>query len=228
MKTAAIRILQVSIHAPAWGATAKHALALALDKFQSTPPHGGRRPLYHIILIAHYVSIHAPAWGATVKSRSTVKYDEFQSTPPHGGRHFRFWNDIAGNMFQSTPPHGGRRRSGLPYRYRHAVSIHAPAWGATEIRENPRPIQLVSIHAPAWGATIKSGIYDPGCFCFNPRPRMGGDTLTSLARRSFAFQSTPPHGGRPCGISQWRAVGGFNPRPRMGGDKNRKENHLIY
>ena len=33
------------------------------------------------------------------------------------------------------------------------VSIHAPAWGATSLT-NPRGwVTLVSIHAPAWGAT---------------------------------------------------------------------------
>ena len=33
------------------------------------------------------------------------------------------------------------------------VSIHAPAWGATEFAAYIDPIVIVSIHAPAWGAT---------------------------------------------------------------------------
>ncbi len=77
---------------------------------------------------------------------------------------------------------------------------------------------------------------------FNPRPRMGGDTLRPCTRSAWrVFQSTPPHGGRRemmdsetffFGVSihapAWGATSstprssrkatGFNPRPRMGGD----------
>ena len=35
-----------------------------------------------------------------------------------------------------------------------AVSIHAPAWGATEIGRAIESEDIVSIHAPAWGATL--------------------------------------------------------------------------
>ena len=34
------------------------------------------------------------------------------------------------------------------------VSIHAPAWGATEQRVLPLLSDIVSIHAPTWGATL--------------------------------------------------------------------------
>ncbi len=34
-----------------------------------------------------------------------------------------------------------------------AVSIHAPAWGATQSEIANNAITTVSIHAPAWGAT---------------------------------------------------------------------------
>ena len=35
------------------------------------------------------------------------------------------------------------------------VSIHAPAWGATQLLLDMEDMQPVSIHAPAWGATIR-------------------------------------------------------------------------
>ena len=35
----------------------------------------------------------------------------------------------------------------------HAVSIHAPAWGATSFNPEDGAFVAVSIHAPAWGAT---------------------------------------------------------------------------
>ena len=79
-------------------------------------------------------------------------------------------------IFQSTLPHGERRTLQTRIRGNNAISIHAPAWGATigdeKIKRvkkhfNPRSrmgsdnditgyvsARLISIHAPAWGATI--------------------------------------------------------------------------
>ena len=39
----AITHFEVSIHAPTWGATGCHVAAAPCRRFQSTPPHGGRR-----------------------------------------------------------------------------------------------------------------------------------------------------------------------------------------
>ena len=78
----------VSIHAPARGATGRHAGGPAAQ-FRSTPPRGGR-----------------PALGA-----SSPRPGMFRSTPPRGGRR----RDVAvldGRCeFRSTPPRGGRRRT---------------------------------------------------------------------------------------------------------------------
>ena len=55
--------------------------------------------------------------------------------------------------------------------------------------------------------------------CFNPRPRMGGDVLKmTLETCRIKFQSTPPHGGRRWEAELLLLEFGFNPRPRMGGD----------
>ncbi len=99
----------VSIHAPAWGATSVQGVGKAGRAFQSTHPHGVRRSPRHcrhnrpcfnprtrmgcdVFLPSHnrcvVVSIHAPAWGATTK---------------------RIEQQLA-----------------------RVVSIHAPAWGATQ------------------------------------------------------------------------------------------------
>ena len=83
-----IGAINVSIHAPAWGATPALQWQCEVKMFQSTPPHGGRLELLlSIIMIQRFqstpphggrheaasvakaleeVSIHAPAWGATV------------------------------------------------------------------------------------------------------------------------------------------------------------------
>ena len=56
--------------------------------------------------------------------------------------------------FQSTHPGGVRQPGPCLYGRKSSISIHAPAWGATD---RPRALviitQAISIHAPAWGAT---------------------------------------------------------------------------
>ena len=57
--------------------------------------------------------------------------------------------------FQSTRPRGARLSSASPDFNSSSVSIHAPAWGATELDRKALAEHMVSIHAPAWGATLK-------------------------------------------------------------------------
>ena len=146
---------QVSIHAPAWGATLILRQNYAHTMFQSTHPRGVRR-----------------AGGRHGADRCA----KFQSTHPRGVRRQDSGASSMADRFQSTHPRGVR----LPLRTVNSVSqfvsIHAPAWGATKTRrenveticsfnqrtrvgcDNRGEIVLaprtdVSIHAPAWGAT---------------------------------------------------------------------------
>ena len=117
-----------------------------------------------------------------------------------GGIHFR-----SALWFQSTHPRGVRPHAGAGRYLLRLVSIHAPAWGATEQgavvvehalhpfqSTHPRgvrptrediicPVTMVSIHAPAWGATLTTLAFDP---------------------LAVKFQSTHPRGVRlfPCFI----------------------------
>ena len=118
-------VIDVSIHAPAWGATASSRLPAMLN----------------------VVSIHAPAWGATLPIRQKPNTGGFQSTHPHGVRQFlvdrrlkefsfnprtRMGCDLvnvdsnaSGNVFQSTHPHGVRL-------------YYAPKTGRSSLCFNPR------------------------------------------------------------------------------------------
>ena len=58
--------------------------------------------------------------------------------------------------FQSTRPRGARLDFSLKLIYNIIISIHAPAWGATDIDIVDVMSNAISIHAPAWGATILS------------------------------------------------------------------------
>ena len=110
----------------------------------------------------------------------------------------RFMRRMGFIVFQSTHPRGVRPLLQASPDLRASVSIHAPAWGATQDLEEPLPLSLVSIHAPAWGAT---------CVC--------AGLLSGIIR----FQSTHPRGVRLGQImSIRRSLPSFNPRTRVGCD----------
>ena len=229
----------VSIHAPAWGATVG-----AL---------GGQAEVV--------VSIHAPAWGATKAAPSRSRPTAFQFTLPHGER----LDDGSrrGQLlpFQFTLPHGERRvAQSCPAA---VCSFNSRSRMGSDLRAGPAPAVLgVSIHAPAWGATqcpsscaitfafqftLPHGERH-GCAstsassgCFNSRSRMGSDSAPrQQVAFSCSFQFTLPHGERqerlekeaeelkfqftlPHGERRGRRAartGGrrFNSRSRMGSD----------
>ena len=62
----------------------------------------------------------------------------------------------------------------MPFFMRETISIHAPAWGATESKQFASMSYAISIHAPAWGAT----------------------TYPSNKIPLYEFQSTRPRGAR--------------------------------
>ena len=122
--------LGVSIHAPAWGATAAPVLSVPVTLFQFTPPRGGRHSTGNLGR-QPAVSIHAPAWGATPTSRQQSHWQtRFNSRPRVGGDPIPCRVNLDFE-FQFTPPRGGRQ-DGRGELVRGIVSIHAPAWGATE------------------------------------------------------------------------------------------------
>ena len=81
------QILDVSIRAPAWGAT----------KIRRRNPE------------LSAVSIRAPAWGATWFVLGAVALTLFQSALPHGERRVNTHQSHAHQLFQSALPHGERQ-----------------------------------------------------------------------------------------------------------------------
>ena len=167
-------MLFVSIHAPAWGATGfKSNTSLYKtcfnprprmggdlrmgehwknkNKFQSTPPHGGR-PLCLILF---------------------VREGRFQSTPPHGGRHNHLLEQRKTVYVSIHAPAWGATFLNCKNQESCFVSIHAPAWGATLAKQDGEWHLFVSIHAPAWGAT-KLGQDGCAIYLFQSTPPHGG------------------------------------------------------
>ena len=184
----------VSIHAPARGATI--AARYEIDDSR--------------------VSIHAPARGATSDIRFTLQgYQEFQSTPLREGRpggRGRF--DAADESFQSTPLRQGRRAIVV-------ICTAGGRFQSTPLREGRRAAAgqirtriAVSIHAPARGATRRRKLTSRSCQGFNPRPCARGDrTGSGTWARLASFQSTPLREGRPRSWSRICGRGLFQSTP---------------
>ncbi len=128
------RLINVSIHAPAWGATVTNALRAGVPIVSiHAPAWGATFKSMAIINGIVEVSIHAPAWGAT----SRITGDIF--IPFSVSIHAPAWGATARPCFcakyqpkfQSTHPHGVRPKCTSLVAIPMLVSIHAPAWGAT-------------------------------------------------------------------------------------------------
>ena len=146
----------VSIHAPAWGATRWAVRRTGWNtRFQSTHPRGVR--------LAEFKSFCATCMA-------------FQSTHPRGVRQ---GNERAAKaralLFQSTHPRGVRHAQA------HAQPCAGQSFNPrTRVGCDRRPTasrasSTVSIHAPAWGATDSAGAGGHGPQGFNPRTRVGCD-----------------------------------------------------
>ena len=121
----------VSIHAPARGAT-EHKGLLNLDAlFQFTRPRGARL--------------------SSMPIRPTS--DKFQFTRPRGARLFGIFHSLSIIFCFNSRAREGRDRRFILGEWCQAVSIHAPARGATTAEASSFWLTLVSIHAPARGAT---------------------------------------------------------------------------
>ena len=121
----------------------------------------------------------------------------FQSTRPQGARRKRSKYEF---YFCFNPrARRGRDAASMTVIYRSkAVSIHAPAGGATLPRHRNRRSADVSIHAPAGGATDCSGKGGGECMFQSTRPQGARRTSELGDAVASVFQSTRPQGARPC------------------------------
>ena len=104
------------------------------------------------------------------------------------------------------------------------VSIHAPAWGATELKTHyfrPRP---VSIHAPAWGATLFDVSKSTVALWFQSTLPHGERLSIDPASRNINIVSihAPAWGATKNKNTYSRRKARFNPRSRMGSDSKKR------
>ena len=100
------------------------------------------------------ISIHAPAKGATgIIQYTLVSSSNFNPRSREGSDLWYLWHLLYWLLFQSTLPRR-ERRNYYPYiSVSSAISIHAPAKGATAGSSTLTYTTGISIHAPAKGAT---------------------------------------------------------------------------
>ena len=212
----------VSIHAPAWGATATDsAFFLAVEMFQSTHPRGVRR--------SAPVTVQT---GSRFNPRTRVGCDRCFCcpAPPVGcfNPRTRVGCDAPGaavvrwgmSGFQSTHPRGVRRMMwGSRWSLLH-VSIHAPAWGATTLCRNSACLQECFNPRTRVGCDAASAKSAGPNACFNPRTRVGCDPVLAKTSKSCPCFNPRTRVGCDRGLSGLvGARSSFNPRTRVGCDR---------
>ena len=212
----------VSIHAPAWGATALVSLALLIhSSFNPRTRVGCDAAGFHDKAHAAHVSIHAPAWGATPLAVANLATRAmFQSTHPRGVRQLSDSVSYWLLAFQSTHPRGVRPVRGVVQGYGQGgfnprtrvgcdlLTLRVMVMGTVFQSTHPRGVRLerpevalpggvVSIHAPAWGATFIPTRLLWDKWVSIHAPAWGATCTTNcLCILYRMFQSTHPRGVR--------------------------------
>ena len=83
-----IGVNNISIHAPAWGATELIIRTIVSKVFQSTLPHGERPQRCKPSDTKRLISIHAPAWGATTALKQAQTANTISIHAPAWGATF--------------------------------------------------------------------------------------------------------------------------------------------
>ena len=103
------RTIDISIHAPAQGATAIFAAPRLEVLFQFTPPRRGRHTAAQKAAGHRHISIHAPAQGATADRGGDEMSGLISIHAPAQGATDRKSSCERIVLFQFTPPRRGRR-----------------------------------------------------------------------------------------------------------------------
>ena len=127
------RYIQISIRAPAWGAT----------HINQTSP-----------VFKNYFNPRSRVGSDNILTHLIVDYRVFQSALPRGERRLPSSCINRPHRFQSALPRGERLRISGVNIDGDGISIRAPAWGATSSALYISFQSRISIRAPAWGATI--------------------------------------------------------------------------
>ena len=191
------------------------------DPFQSTRPHGARPHACDHSREHRHVSIHAPARGATrTNATSSVCWRCFNPRA-RTGRDRGLRRDSS-----RRPRFNPRARTGRDlHRSRHAPLAHRFNPRARTGRDLLQGLahleHAVSIHAPARGATRRSWRASGRWWSFNPRARTGRDPKRWRRRRpSAGFNPRARTGRDMTAICSQQATGVSIHAPARGATKH--------
>ena len=173
----------VSIRAPAWGATCVGVVFFVIVAGFNSRSRVGSDTATIIATAGTMVSIRAPAWGATSELETGSRAAQgFNSRSRVGSDKIETvtlpWTEVS----IRAPAWGATCGHSVLHTILD-VSIRAPAWGATDGGVQVLPLLEVSIRAPAWGATSQSPTIQLPQTGFNSRSRVGSDRNNDLHRR---------------------------------------------
>ena len=210
---------QVSIHAPARGATKRRRSLLGYRQFQFTRPRGARPTVRSWARARPRLFQFTRPRGARPSTARPVRRSRRFNSRAREGRDRRLpkdWPQM--DLFQFTRPRGARRR----FRFGRVLDLgfqFTRPRGARPRRAGSRsPRRTVSIHAPARGAThylVKIGVF---YFSFNSRAREGRDDRKEAAERFKKVSIHAPARGATVSIMSASLSMCFNSRAREGRD----------
>ena len=147
------------------------------ERFQSTRPRGARLKQGLRGFILRCFNPRARAGRDKNRCSSSMAMRRFQSTRPRGARRLRVLNRVRRSGCFNPRARAGRDHHRACHPGYYAVSIHAPARGATRRRKQIMANSSVSIHAPARGATRRARHPRPRCRVSIHAPARGATTL---------------------------------------------------
>jgi len=222
-------ILDVSIHAPAQGATASDPVSVVSILFQSTPPRRGR--LGGVVFSEWSLMFQStpPRRGRLPSSSFSFHTNMFQSTPPRRGRLLQDSKLTVPGAFQSTPPRRGRRGFNKIKSERWSFNPRPRAGGDEHHGEGLPWYALFQSTPPRRGRLPSAAsLSATGLFQSTP-PRRGRPIRTGTPRSSPSFQSTPPRRGRRSLWASIRAFWRFQSTPPRRGRRDRpRERQRVH
>ncbi len=142
----------VSIHAPARGATfSLHPSRKFIISFNPRPRAGGDKLTSGGEHDHPGFNPRPRAGGDPAAGTYTAMFTSFQSTPPRGGRLDEWVRKKVLRCFNPRPRAGGDQQHHMQNLWQLDVSIHAPARGATDFRQECTPSKKFQSTPPRGG-----------------------------------------------------------------------------
>ena len=155
----------------------QHRQRLTTMLFQSTLPRRERPRSSNRNIYSNIISIHAPAKGATGRWAGRLVQVQFQSTLPRRERQGHWVITASSKQFQSTLPRRERRCRDYRRSNSSCISIHAPAKGATAVRQRDRREAGHFNPRSREGSDKVISKFPCTQAYFNPRSREGSDLI---------------------------------------------------